>query len=144
MFLDCCRETVSSVLARNGCDPPVGGCGEDSEDDIPAVHADDGTGGMQEVEVEVRVSRDRAVQPSFQERRPLLFEDALRTALIGFANSRDTRHNHLKSQKMKLTYIMIMNFKHLIIHTSNSTVYPFQKASNLLILVDFKQILESS
>lgn len=52
-FLDCCRETVSSVLARNGCDPPVGGCGEDSEDDIPAVHADDGTGGMQEVEVEV-------------------------------------------------------------------------------------------
>lgn len=55
-FLDCCRETVSSVFARKGCDPPVGGCGEDSEDDIPAVHADDRTGGMQEVEVEVRVS----------------------------------------------------------------------------------------
>lgn len=52
-FVDCCRETVSSVLARKGCNPPVGGCGEDSEDDIPAVHADDGTGGMQEVEVEV-------------------------------------------------------------------------------------------
>ncbi len=44
---------LSSALASKDCDPPVGGCGEDGEDDIPAVHADDGTGGMQEIEVEV-------------------------------------------------------------------------------------------
>lgn len=55
-FLTAAEKRFSSVFARKGCDPPVGGCGEDSEDDIPAVHADDGTGGMQEVEVEVRVS----------------------------------------------------------------------------------------
>jgi len=39
--------------------------------------------------------------------------------------------------------MLIMNFKQLIVRTSNSTV-SLQKALNLLILVDFKQILESS
>lgn len=58
LFLDCYRELDSSALASKDCDPPVGGCGEDGQDDIPAVHADDGTGGMQEIEVEVRVSWD--------------------------------------------------------------------------------------
>lgn len=65
-FRDCCREWVSSVVVCESCDPPVGGCGEDGEDDVPAMHADDGTGGMQEVEVEMRISWDGAVQASFQ------------------------------------------------------------------------------
>lgn len=36
---------------------PVGGRGEEAQDDVAPLHVDDVAGGVQEVEVEVRVSR---------------------------------------------------------------------------------------
>lgn len=51
---------------------PVGRSGENSEDNVSAVHAYDWTGGLQQVKVEVRVSWNRAVQSRLQKRRPLL------------------------------------------------------------------------
>lgn len=50
---------------------PVRGCWKDPQDDVSALHAYDGAGGLQQVEVEVRVSGDWAVQTRFQKRRPL-------------------------------------------------------------------------
>lgn len=74
---------------------PVGGCWEDPQDDIPALHAYDGAGGLQQVEVEVRVSRDRAVQTRFQKRRPLALQHTLRAAQITFTHTCHTGHHHL-------------------------------------------------
>lgn len=50
------------------------------------MHPDDGAGGVQQVEVEVGVSRNRAVQTSLQERGPLLLQDALGAATIALAH----------------------------------------------------------
>lgn len=41
---------------------PVCWRGEHPQDDVPAVHPDDGAGGVEEVKVEVGVTRDGAVQ----------------------------------------------------------------------------------
>ncbi len=74
---------------------PVGGCWEDPQDDIPALHAYDGAGGLQQVEVEVRVSRDRAVQTCFQKRRPLALQHPLRAPQITFTHTCHAGHHHL-------------------------------------------------
>lgn len=50
------------------------------------MHPDDGTGGVQQVEVEVGVAGDGAVQAGFQEGRPLLLQDALGAAPIALAH----------------------------------------------------------
>lgn len=65
---------------------PVGRGGEHPQDDVPAVHPDDGAGGVQQVEVEVGVTGNRAVQTGLQERRPLLLQDALGAAAIALAH----------------------------------------------------------
>lgn len=74
---------------------PVGGCWEDPQDDVPALHAYDGAGGLQQVEVEVRVSRDRAVQSCFQKRRPLALQHPLRAPQITFTHTCHAGHHHL-------------------------------------------------
>jgi len=43
---------------------PVSRCGEHPQDDVPAVHPDDGAGGVQQVEVEVGITWYGAVQAS--------------------------------------------------------------------------------
>ena len=58
-------------------DVPVRRRGKQSQDDVPALHAYDVAGGVEQVEVEVRVSRDGAVQPGLQERSPLLLQHTL-------------------------------------------------------------------
>lgn len=50
------------------------------------MHPDDGAGGVQQVEVEVRVARNRAVQTRLQERGPLLLQDALGAAAVTLAH----------------------------------------------------------
>lgn len=65
---------------------PVRRGGEHPQDDVSAVHPDDGAGGVEQVEVEVGVAGDRAVQASLQEGRPLLLEDALGAAAIALAH----------------------------------------------------------
>ena len=74
-----CYECLSNVV-------PVSRCGEHPQDDVPAMHPDDGTGGVEQVKVEVGITGDGAVQPGLQERRPLLLKDALGTALVPFTH----------------------------------------------------------
>lgn len=56
---------------------PVKWCGESGHDNVTAVDADDVSDSLQDVEVEVRISRDGAVEASLQERCPLFLQDAL-------------------------------------------------------------------
>lgn len=65
---------------------PVSWGGEHPQDDVSVVHPDDGAGGVEQVEVEVGVAGDRAVQTGLQEGRPLLLQDALGAAAITFAH----------------------------------------------------------
>lgn len=65
---------------------PVSRSGEHPQDYVPAVHPDNRAGGVEQVKVEVGITRDRAVQTSLQERCPLLLQDALRPTLITFTH----------------------------------------------------------
>lgn len=70
------------------CFVPVCRRGEHPQDDVPAVHPDDGAGGVEQVEVEVGIPGDGAVQAGLQERRPLLLQDALRPPQVALAHPR--------------------------------------------------------
>lgn len=59
------------------------------------MHPDDGTGGVEQVEIEVGFAGDWAVQARLQERRPLLLQDSLRTAVVPFAHAAHPWHHHL-------------------------------------------------
>lgn len=72
------------------CVVPVSRSGKHPQDDVSAVHPDDGAGGVEQVKVEVGVPGDGAVQTGLQERRPLLLQDTLRPTLITFAHPRHT------------------------------------------------------
>lgn len=65
---------------------PVSWSGEHPQDYVPAVHPDNRAGGVEQVKVEVGITRDRAVQTSLQERCPLLLQDTLRPTLIAFTH----------------------------------------------------------
>lgn len=52
----CVRESLLFVQV------PVGWCGEHPQDDVPAVHPDDGAGGVEQVKVEVGIAGHGAVQ----------------------------------------------------------------------------------
>lgn len=75
---------------------PVGRRGEEAQDDVAALHVDDVAGGVQEVEVKVRVPRHRAVEPRLQEGGPLLLQDALRAAQVRLAHPGHAGHHHLE------------------------------------------------
>lgn len=60
------------------------------------MHADDGAGGVQQVEVEVGVAGDGAVESGLQEGRPLLLQHALRPSLVPLAHSSHSGHNYLR------------------------------------------------
>lgn len=77
------REAHLCVLPRF---VPVSWSGEHPQDYVPAVHPDNRTGGVEQVKVEVGITRDRAVQTSLQERCPLLLQDSLRPTLITFTH----------------------------------------------------------
>lgn len=55
---------------------PVVRCGERCHDHIPAVDVDDIGHRLQDVEVEMGVTGDGAVQSRLKERRPLFLQDA--------------------------------------------------------------------
>lgn len=59
------------------------------------MHPDDGAGGVQQVEVEVGVAGNGAVQTGLQEGRPLLLQDALGAAAIALAHPGHAGHHHL-------------------------------------------------
>lgn len=56
---------------------PVEWRGEGSHDNVTAVDADDVSDSLQDVEIEVRISWDGAVEASFQKRSPLFLQYAL-------------------------------------------------------------------
>lgn len=84
-------------MRRHSSSLPVRGRGEDPQDDVPAVHPDDGAGGVQEVEVEVGVAGDGAVESGLQEGRPLLLQHALGPPLVPLAHPSHSRHHHLRA-----------------------------------------------
>lgn len=55
------------LKAVSWCFVPVCRRGEHPQDDVPAVHPDDGAGGVEQVEVEVGIPGDGAVQAGLQE-----------------------------------------------------------------------------
>lgn len=65
---------------------PVCWSGEHPQDDVPAMHPDDGAGGVEQVEVEVGVAGDGAVEAGLQEGRPLLLQDTLGPTLVPFTH----------------------------------------------------------
>lgn len=75
---------------------PVWGRGEKTQDDVSSLHVDDVARGVQEVEVEVWVSWDRAVEPRLQEGGPLFLKDTLRAAQVRLAHTSHTGHHHLE------------------------------------------------
>lgn len=96
------KQSVFSVCPVTPvCTVPVGGCGEHSQDDVPAVHPDDGAGGVQQVEVEVGITGDGAVEAGFQKWRPLLLKDTLRPAVVPFTHPGHTWHHHLWGHRVR-------------------------------------------
>lgn len=65
------------------------------------MHPDDGAGGVQQVEVEVGVAGDGAVESGLQEGRPLLLQHALRPSLVPLAHPSHSRHHHLRAHVRK-------------------------------------------
>lgn len=78
---------------------PVGRRGEEAQDDVAALHAYDAAGGVQEVEVEVGITRHGAVEPRLEERRPLLLQDTLGAAQVRLAHAGHPGHHHLKEEQ---------------------------------------------
>lgn len=74
---------------------PVVRCGEGCHDNILPIDVDDVRHGLQDVEVEVRVARDGAVQAGLEEGGPLLLQDAGRAAAVVLTHPRHPRKHHL-------------------------------------------------
>lgn len=55
------------ICERKSYVVPVSWCGEHAQDDVPAMHPDDGTGGVEQVKVEMRITGHGAVQTGLQE-----------------------------------------------------------------------------
>lgn len=70
-------DLLSSKKKKKKRHVPVKWRGEGGHDNITAIDADDVSDGLQDVEVEVRVSWYGAVEASFQERRPLFLQYTL-------------------------------------------------------------------
>lgn len=96
------------------CLVPVCRCGEHPQDDVPAVHTDDGAGGVEQVKVEVGIAGHRAVQPRFQERRPLLLQDALGSSQVALAHARHARHHHLRGVGHREAEVGVRNDRMLL------------------------------
>ena len=74
---------------------PVAGGGEHAQDDVPPMHPDDGASGLQQVEVEVRVSGHGAVEPGLQEGCPRLLQDPLGPNQVTLTHPGHPGHQHL-------------------------------------------------
>lgn len=71
------KKDIFVALFTGICVVPVSRSGEHSQNYVPAVHPDDGAGGVEQVKVEVGIPGDGAVQTGLQEGRPLLLQDTL-------------------------------------------------------------------
>lgn len=74
---------------------PVVRCGEGCHDDVLPIDVDDVRHGLQDVEVEVRVARDGAVQAGLEEGGPLLLQDTWRAAAVVLTHPGHPRKHHL-------------------------------------------------
>lgn len=79
---------------------PVWWSGEETQDDVSSLHVNNFTGGVQQVEVEVRVSGYGAVETCFQKRGPLFLKDTLRAAQVGLTNTGHAGHHDLRMEKV--------------------------------------------
>ena len=77
------------------CALPVGGRGEHPQDDVAAVHPDHRASGVEQVEVEVRIARNGAVEPRLEERGPLLLQHPLRAPQVLLTDASHTGDHHL-------------------------------------------------
>ncbi len=74
---------------------PVVRRGEGGHDHVAAADVDDVGDGLKDAEVEVRVSRDGAVEACLQERRPLFLQHSLRAAAVVLTHASHSRKHHL-------------------------------------------------
>lgn len=74
---------------------PVVRCGEGCHDNILPVDVDDVRHGLQDVEVEVGVSWDGAVEAGLEKGGPLLLQDAGRAAAVVLTHPGHPRKHHL-------------------------------------------------
>ena len=74
---------------------PVVGRGEGRHDDVPPVDVDDVGDGLEDVEVEVRVSGDGAVEAGLEKGRPLLLQHALGPAAVVLTHPGHPWKHHL-------------------------------------------------
>lgn len=74
---------------------PVIRCGEGRHHHILPADVDDVSHSLQDVEVEVRVAGDGAVESGLEEGGPLLLQDTGRAASVVLANPGHTRKHHL-------------------------------------------------
>lgn len=83
---------------------PVVRCGECCHDDILPIDVDDVRHGLQDVEVEVRVARDGAVQAGLEEGGPLLLQDTGRAAAVILTHPRHPRKHHLTTTTVETMF----------------------------------------
>lgn len=74
---------------------PVVRCGEGCHDNVLPVDVDDVRHSLQDVEVEVGVSWDGAVEAGLEKGGPLLLQDAGRAAAVVLAHPSHPRKHHL-------------------------------------------------
>lgn len=82
---------------------PVVRCGEGRHHYVPPVDVDDIRHSLQDVEVEVGVTGDGAVQARLEERGPLLLQDAGRAASVDLAYPGHPRKHHLTETHTQLS-----------------------------------------
>lgn len=92
------REHLASRLVHLSVSVPVGRRGEQTQDNVAALHAYDAAGGVQEVEVKVGITGHGAVEPRFEKRGPLLLQDSLGAAQVCLAHAGHPGNHHLKQE----------------------------------------------
>lgn len=74
---------------------PVVRCGEGGHDNILPIDVDDVSHSLQDVEVEMGVAWDGAVEAGLEKRGPLLLQDAGRAAAVVLTHPSHPRKHHL-------------------------------------------------
>lgn len=99
---------------------PVVRCGEGRHDDVPPIDVNDVRHSLQDVEVEVGVAGDGAVQARLEEGRPLFLQDAWRaTAVILTDPGHPWKHHLIDTRRGERSQFSSSEF-HLILHLQSA------------------------
>lgn len=99
---------------------PVGLRGEDAEHGRPVVDLQHVCQRLQNIKVEEGVAGDGAVQPGFEERRPVTLQHSRWTAVVVLTNARHSGENHLRGrdEKTSLQVTALINTSHCLYKTT--------------------------